>query len=310
MVTRRLSYYLFGRKALKKRLSILVAEIARLRTKNDPDAIHDMRVASRRFHAAAQIFSDCCSGSVLTECEQYVRRLRKSAGAVRDGDVQRLFIERLLKKSTPRRYHHGLQRLALRLSQRREKQYRKILDAINNFEKSGVVEKMNRALSLPLPTRRSTVTLRQRATQGIASHLSALLTFEQYVYQSTALDKLHQMRIAVKRLRYVMEIFNPAYGGALKPYIRITRAIQDSLGEMHDCAVWLESLPSFLEKERKRTEKFFGDTSSFPRIERGILYFADAVQREKAKRYKAFVRLWKQTEQTHTWSKLKTLVAK
>ncbi|MEW6060592.1 MAG: CHAD domain-containing protein [Bacteroidota bacterium] len=310
MVTRPFPYYQFGRKALAKRFSILLTEIANVRKKDDAEAIHDMRVASRRFHAAAQIFSDCCSGLILAECERYVRKLRKSAGAIRDSDVQRLFVERLLKKSTPRRYLPGLQRLLLRLAQRREKRYKKILSAINTFEKSGVIEKMKRALSLPLPTRRSTVTLRQHAAEAIASHLATFLSYEQYVHQSSALDELHQMRIAAKRLRYVMEIFNPAYNGALTPYLRIVRSIQDTLGEMRDCAVWLLSVPVFLDKERKRTEKFLGDASSFRQIEKGILYFADIARQEQTKQYKTFVRIWNRTEQTQTWKTLNELVMK
>jgi CHAD domain-containing protein len=310
MIRRFTSYRLFGKRVLKQRFGILLTEITAVRTKNDADSIHDMRVASRRFHAAAQVFPVSLSPALLAECERYVRRLRKSAGAMRDSDVQRFFLERLLKKSTPHGVRPGLQRLIIRLHQRRKKEYADVIEAIAEFDRRRIAEKMKRALSLPLRSRRAVLTLRQRAAREIISHLLTFLSFEQYVHQSSALDELHQMRIAAKRLRYMMEIFNPVYRSGLKPFIKIVRSIQDALGEMHDCSVWLASLPAFLEKERKRTEKFFGDSSSFHLIEKGILFFADAARREQARQYKSFVRIWKITEQTQTWGKLKKLMMK
>lgn len=105
-----------------------------------------------------------------------------------------------------------------------------------------------------------------------------------------------------------MEIFNPVYGGKLKSYITIVRSLQDTLGDMHDCSVWLESIPGFLEKERERTAKFFGDTSAFARIEKGILFFADVARMEQVRQYRAFARVWKETERHQTWKKLTELV--
>ncbi|MEW5797594.1 MAG: CHAD domain-containing protein [Bacteroidota bacterium] len=308
MIHRLPSYLVFGRRTLAKRFAVLLSEINNVHSRSDIDAVHDMRVASRRFHAAALLFSDCIPAQPLHVCERCVRRLRKSAGAARDCDVQRLFIQRLLTNFLPRKYRFGLERLALRLKQKREKQTAKIEAAIKYFERHRVVEIMQRALTAPMPKRRLPLTLRQRATREVVVHLSSLLSFEQFVHQPSATIQLHQMRIAAKRLRYVMEIFNSVYRGRLKRFIKIVRAIQDTLGEMHDCTVWLQTLPQFIEKERKRTAKFFGDTSQFSRIEKGILYLADTARTEEMKQYKAFARIWKQAERDLTWKKLTDLV--
>ncbi|MBI2427579.1 MAG: CHAD domain-containing protein [Ignavibacteriales bacterium] len=304
MIHRLPSYHIFGKRTLAKRFTILIAEINIARTRNDADAIHDMRVATRRFHAAALIFSDCLPTASLRKCERQVRKLRKSVGTVRDCDVQRQFVERLLNRSLPRRYRSGLERLALRLKQKRERQTSEIEIAINNFEKHGIVGVMQHTLSAPLPRRRLPLTLRQRAAREIVVHLSSVLVFEQYTHQPSAVVQLHQMRIAAKRLRYVMEIFNPVYSGKLKPFINTVRSIQDSLGNMHDCVVWLQTIPGFLEKERRRTEKFFGETAAFARIEKGILYLADIARREEMRHYRKFTRIWKQTERNQTWKTL------
>jgi len=313
-MTRRLpSYHTFGKQALASRFNVLLKEIENVKTKNDADAIHDVRVASRRFHAAALLFKDCMNAAVLAECERRVRRIRKSAGEVRDGDVQRIFVEQLLMRTTSKRYQLGLERLILRLSQRREKKQQDIFSALDAFEKCGITQKMKRFL-ISAPAARSfnrqlsRLTLRQRAAREIIVHLSSLLTFEQFVHQPTASVELHEMRIAAKRLRYVMEIFAPIYKGKLKPFIRITKDIQDALGEMHDCDVWLATLPLFLERERKRTAKFLGDTATFHRIEKGIMYLSDYARRQRTTHYRSFVRIWNKAEREEIWKKLSETV--
>lgn len=308
MIHRLPSYRMFGKRTLRKRFAAVLAEIDNVRERNDIDAVHDVRVASRRFHAAALLFSDCIPAPPLRACERYVRRLRKSAGAARDCDVQRLFVQRLLAGPLPAKYLPGLERLAVRLDQKRERHSAEIEAAIRTFERHRIPAIMRRALAAPLMKRRVPMTLRQRAAREIVIHLSSMLAFQQFARQPSAAVQLHQMRIAAKRLRYVMEIFNPVYRGRLKPYIKTVRSIQDALGEMHDCNVWLQSLPQIIEKERKRTAKYFGNTSPFLRIEKGILYLAEAARTGEMKQYKAFARIWNETERDLTWKKLTGLV--
>ena len=124
------------------------------------------------------------------------------------------------------------------------------------------------------------------------------------MHQPTAATELHAMRIEAKRLRYVMEIFAPLYKGKLKPFIRTVREIQEALGQMHDCDVWAETLPLFLERERLRTAKYFGDSSSFYRIERGIIFFADYVRTVRQKHYRSFVRIWTLASRRMLWKRL------
>jgi CHAD domain-containing protein len=300
------SYRQFGKQALKKRFSVFLSAIVTVRTRTDAESIHDLRVAARRFHAAALLFKESVSPSVLNECERHVRRIRKSSGAVRDGDVQISSVVSLQKKRLPRRFHPGLHRLALRLSQRREKRIRRIVAALDAFEKSGIVSRMNTTLSVRTMVRSAVrpLPLRQRAAGEITAHLERLLRYEQFVKQPTAAAELHAMRIEAKRLRYVMEIFAPVYGGKLKPFIRTIRSIQDALGEMHDCDVWIETVPLFLEKERMRTAIYFGDATPFVTVERGVIFFLDHIRRLRMTRYRSFASTWTRAIKKSLWKKL------
>lgn len=300
------SYRLYGKRVLAKRFSVFLTEITNVKTTMDVESIHDLRVAARRFHAAAMVFKDSISPSVLIECERHVRRIRKSSGAVRDGDVQAESVVLVQKKRIPQRYRPGLHRLVLRLSQRREKRIRRIVAALEAFEKSGISIRMKKALLVRTTVRRAVRLrpLRQQAAGEIASHLHRFLMYEQFVKQPTASAELHAMRIEAKRLRYVMEIFAPIYGGKLKPFIRTVRSIQDALGEMHDCDVWIETVPAFLERERMKTAKFFGDTTPFISVERGVMYFLDHMRTVRISRYRSFVSVWSQATKQSLWKKL------
>jgi CHAD domain-containing protein len=48
-------------------------------------------------------------------------------------------------------------------------------------------------------------------------------------------DALHDMRIAAKRLRYVLEVTHGCFGPYARTAVKQVKAIQDVLGEIHDC---------------------------------------------------------------------------
>jgi hypothetical protein len=47
--------------------------------------------------------------------------------------------------------------------------------------------------------------------------------------------ELHDMRIAAKRLRYLLELSDPLFGAPAKQAAKEVKALQDLLGEIHDC---------------------------------------------------------------------------
>ncbi|MGI8845570.1 MAG: CHAD domain-containing protein [Thermoleophilaceae bacterium] len=60
--------------------------------------------------------------------------------------------------------------------------------------------------------------------------------------------KLHDMRIAAKRLRYVLEIARPALGAGASDGARAAKKLQEILGDIHDCD---EMLPRVEEHARR-----------------------------------------------------------
>ena len=50
------------------------------------------------------------------------------------------------------------------------------------------------------------------------------------------------MRIAAKHLRYALELFGHCWGPSLAAVAKKVAELQSSLGKLHDCDVWIESL--------------------------------------------------------------------
>ncbi len=70
----------------------------------------------------------------------------------------------------------------------------------------------------------------------------------------------HDMRIAAKRLRYVLEIFAPCLGEQAEAARGAAKGLQSVLGDLHDCDLMLtkvERIGSVEAVLRKRRERLF-----------------------------------------------------
>jgi CHAD domain-containing protein len=71
-------------------------------------------------------------------------------------------------------------------------------------------------------------------------------------------DDLHDMRIATKRLRYVLEITEPCFGAPAKDGAKIARKLQDLLGEIHDCDVMSDRVRARAEAIPVEDQRYVG----------------------------------------------------
>jgi CHAD domain len=70
-----------------------------------------------------------------------------------------------------------------------------------------------------------------------AQRVADMLQFDEAVRDPANIRELHDLRIAAKRLRYTLEVLGSALGPAAAALEDEARALQDVLGEVHDCDV-------------------------------------------------------------------------
>jgi hypothetical protein len=71
----------------------------------------------------------------------------------------------------------------------------------------------------------------------VAVRLDELCSFMPAARDPEAVATLHDLRIAAKRLRYVLELFAPAFGPYAAEGAKQSKKLQDLVGEIHDCDV-------------------------------------------------------------------------
>lgn len=239
-----------------------------------------------------------------------MRRVTRALGIARDADVQMDSLQEFLDSLAESRYRAGVRRLLLRLQQRRDGAQDKIIKAMDRLELSGVLDGMGKTLrQIRVHARMRHVDenspyVYQQAYLAIAMRLENMLAYEIYVNQPERLEELHAMRIAAKRLRYTMEVFAPLYQDELKQQLKTARNVQTMLGDIHDCDVWVEYLPQFLDEEKVRTMEYYGHTRPLSRLKIGILYLQQERQDHRMELYREFVKLWQQLQTQNVWDNL------
>ncbi len=73
--------------------------------------------------------------------------------------------------------------------------------------------------------------------------------------------KLHQLRLASKRVRYTLELFRPCYPAGLEDRLDALKKLQDWLGEVND-AVASEKLLRGALKRQPKVRKFLEDRAA------------------------------------------------
>jgi hypothetical protein len=73
----------------------------------------------------------------------------------------------------------------------------------------------------------------------IRVRVDELFSFTPAVLDPAEVEALHDMRIAAKRLRYLLEVSAPFFGPYAERATAHTKELQDRLGEIHDCDVML-----------------------------------------------------------------------
>lgn len=125
--------------------------------------------------------------------------------------------------------------------------------------------------------------LRPNAARIVQTRLDELRSFADAALAPDASDAQHDMRIAAKRLRYVLEIVGPCVGDEAEPARRAAKGLQSVLGDLHDCDLML------------------------PRVEH-VPSLAGALQEHRERCFRSFVELWQAEASKGTWASLEQVL--
>lgn len=231
----------------------------RVRTDDDTEALHDLRVALRRLRSTLRAYPDAVEGAIPKKRRAALRALVQSTSAGRDAEVQIAWLEEA-SLTLDAAAQRGAEVWKLRLTDTRDRVYRALRE-----EKLEALETLIARLSDDLgryvlehvvgddddAARFGAVVVSAARTE-----LTELVTRLERVRSVEDEALAHEARIAGKRLRYVLEPVRDAVPQGARA-ISTLKGLQERLGELQDLAVRTAALSHAIEDtalERARSE--------------------------------------------------------
>jgi CHAD domain-containing protein len=271
-----------GRVFLRK----VLEEAARIIADEDPEAVHDFRVAVRRLRNWLQALGPWLEETVTPSSEQRFRRLSRVAGVLRDLQVQRVTLRQMPEAHGPPLATEA-RRIELQLDREETRARAKLLRKI-------VADLPRAAAKLAAQLQRGGLDAGASAAgpgPGMAAAMAGLLAerLEEVVASVRRLRRAgqtelaHAARIAMKRLRYLLEPFGSSSRLAATAVLRLTAA-QDAFGRLHDIQLLSRRItghrakPAFRAAVRRDLQIAFRDARRLSRS-RDLITARDATSR-------------------------------
>jgi CHAD domain-containing protein len=241
-----------GRKILAYYFARFLAQETPVRAGENGEAVHDMRVATRRLRSALNIFGPFLRERTIKPFEKELRRVGRSLGTVRDLEVALAKAEKYISAALAGD-GQGLQPLLDEWQCKQAEARTSLIKTLDSDRYSqfladfaefvttpglGAVEIKH---NLPIP--------------HLVCHVAPRLIYERYeavraygpLLEETSLDRLHALRIDSKRLRYALEAFTEVLGSEAKDVIDKVKALQEHLGDLQDTRVASDLLFEFIQ---------------------------------------------------------------
>lgn len=201
-------------------------------TSDDPEYIHQMRVAARRMRAALRLFAPVLPEPLVASLRMPLVALARQLGRARDLDVLLNEIANPVLRALPNE-----PRLPALTGDITDRRYTARAEAIAMLAAPDYGRSLLAALESLYPvsaTEASTLPLQSFASERLRRLRKKL----RWLAATASIDRpasLHALRIATKRLRYALEFFAPlAPKHAMDGVLKHLAGVQDTLGQLND----------------------------------------------------------------------------
>lgn len=207
-----------------------------------PDAVHQMRVATRRMRSALQAYGSVVDRTRTRALTDELRWLAAVLGTARDLEVLEARVHAGLAEVPEELVLGPVAAEVIRyFAGRRAAAHDELLAALDGERYLALLAAVDDLLTAPpltpaagKPARKRLAALIGRAHRRVAAHIDAAGELPRGARRDT---ELHEARKAAKRLRYATEAARPVLGVPADTLIRRTRKVQELLGDHQDAAV-------------------------------------------------------------------------
>ena len=219
----------FAAHQVTKLLERLAFQISRAGHSHDAEAVHDLRVAIRRFTQALIVFDPCFAPREVKNIRRRLKVTMALAGEVRDCDIALKYLAEL-QSAEAATLREGFQ-------DRRKEAHGALVAALKRW----VLKKTSSKWRDGLAPVRDADGFRNQPIEDTARRWLRRIARGFFKCGNRAAgakassEDLHQCRIAAKKFRYTLELFAPFYGPAAHDWLEYVTGVQALLGRINDC---------------------------------------------------------------------------
>lgn len=274
---------------------------------SDIEGVHRMRVATRRLRSALRDFLPLLKKRPLRKTRRKFKEIADALGAVRDQDVAILALEHLQSAAEIDQIGEPIKEgIASLIEERRAARETAQMNLIQTIDADGLAKlqtdftaALDKAVGKNKQTR--VISFNEAGREVVAASLRELCDLGACVYEPFDIERLHEMRIAAKRLRYAIELFTACWGASVAPFAAEIAEMQSLLGEVHDCDVWLENLGARLRKRQN------GAANQSER--QAAVWLLSEFVKNRTKNYRAALKLWSEWEASDFTERMRTAIS-
>jgi CHAD domain-containing protein len=240
-----------GRKIMLFHFAEMLSHEPGTRLGQNPEELHDMRVATRRLRASFAVFDQAFNPKIIKPHLKGLRLTGRALGHARDMDVIFEKAIHYLEELSPED-RSGMQPLIHFWQDELTQARMDMLAHLDSRKYASFMRKFNIFVQTPslgvLPIRDDPPTphrVREVAPALIYTRLEAVRAYEPILANAT-IAQLHALRIECKRFRYTVEFFREVLGEQAKGIINGLKGLQDHLGDLHDADVASQIVRQFL----------------------------------------------------------------
>ena len=198
------------------------------------EPLHQCRVATRRLRELLPLCGPEVSKGIAQRARRRLRRVGRAMGPVRELDVSLELVDELARQSVVR--DEAEQRLRQHLVDEREERREQMLDWLRSINTRKLERDLAEVARL-LGMRRQTDAWARVLASRMEVRAGALRETVDAAGPLYIADRVHAVRIATKRLRYVLELAGDTGEARTKRAVRDARSVQETLGRLHDLDV-------------------------------------------------------------------------
>lgn len=239
------------------------------------ETVHDLRVASRRLQQVLRLLCSSAKTEKSKKVYRLLRRTRRALGPCRNLDVNLSLIKEKQRRAGANAVARAWEAMRERMETQRERLIEEAHAEVKRRNLFAFIARVQAVMASAESANSSVRLLNDAITKSLKTWQSAHMSATKQRHD----DRIHDFRIAGKRLRYQVELLADLGHNEAPPMVAALKQLQDALGAWHDRVVLVDHMSQFIAEPKFRTDHADAARLLLTEIEKEKLQNGIAIER-------------------------------